>query len=265
MSRLNDAINTFYKMYRESGNPAGSPVTTREGAVRSGDCHDEADSRRGAASDGYPVDKSQPEDPMSPGWNGPADDDDDEEEAYAADEYSGGGATSEGEEEVDYFPMDGSGGDASGKMAYKNGRKGDGPKGLRDTGRSRAPESEGDMDPGGLMGADASEARSKVKIRCPHCDEKNTVRLPKHLTVVRSAYAGEADASEGKILRTQCGKCDETVRFHAPEGHAFVRRTGEAQRHFAQRYAYLTGRGGNPITRGLRSAREAFRRSYYGK
>jgi len=185
----------------------------------------------------------------------------------------------------EYFPTHG-GGDASGKMVYPGGRKGDGPRGLRDTGRSHAPEAEGDSrrgarsdgfpvdksDPGdpmdpGYNGEPLDQGRSKVNIRCPHCDEKNTVRLPKHLTVVRSAYAGEGEAyaSEGKILRTKCGKCAEMVRFHAPEGHRFVRRTGEAQRHFAQRYRYLTGRGGNPITRGIRSAREAFRRSYFGR
>ena len=240
-------FDSFLKRYRETINPSDSVQSGRFPNYEG----EQADSRRGAASGGYPVDKSQPEDPMSPGWNGDAGDDDDVEE-------------------IDYFPTSG-GGDASGKMAYKNGRKGDGPRGLRDTGKTRAPESEGgeayadegDMGSRG-SGFSSSEARSRVQVKCPHCGSGNRVRLPGHLTVVRSAYASEADASEGKILRTQCGSCAETVRFHAPEGHAFVRRTGEAARHFRQRYNYLTGRGGS-IVRGLRSAREAFRRSYFDR
>src|SRR6266478_7761759 len=87
---LSEALKAFSRAYHESA-PAAS-----------GQCHDEqemdvwpvkkygkneigsggyrildaeGDSRRGAASDGYPVDKSQPEDPMSPGHNGePLDD-----------------------------------------------------------------------------------------------------------------------------------------------------------------------------------------------
>jgi len=210
MSRLSDALRAFSKVYHEA-----APVSQ-------GDCHDESskeidvwplrrdpkntvsasgyrildaegDSRRGAASDGYPVDKSQPEDAMSPGWNGPGDDDDD---------------------------------------ALK----------------------------------DASAGRSRVKIRCPHCSEKNTVRLPRHLTLARmdETRTGEARTSEGKVLRTKCGKCAEDVRFHAPEGYSFQAKTSEAARHFAARYRYLTGRGGS-ITRGIRSAREAFRKSYWGR
>ena len=210
MSRLRDALKAFSKTYHEAA------------PVRDGDCHDEAeemdawplrrdpkntvssggyrvldsegDSRRGAASDGYPVDKSQPEDPMEPGWNGAAGDDDEQ-------------------------------------PALRQLRS------------------------------------AKVRVQCPHCDQTNTVRLPKHLQL---AYAGEGEdgeayASEGKsrILRTQCGKCGETVRFHAPEGHKFSNRESAAVSHFNDRYRYLTGRGGS-IVRGLRSAREAFRRSYFG-
>ncbi len=201
MSRLRDALRAFSKTYHEAA------------PVRDGDCHDEADaseidawpmkkygrneigsggyrildseddSRRGAASGTYPVDKSRPEDPMSPGYNGAALDDE-----------------------------------------QQNLRK------LRS---------------------------AKVRIQCPHCDQMNTVRLPKHLSLAE----GEAD---GKVLKTMCGGCSETVRFHAPEGYRFARRASEAERTFAARYRYLTGRGGS-IVRGLRSAREAFRKSYFDR
>jgi phage FluMu protein Com len=112
----------------------------------------------------------------------------------------------------------------------------------------------------------SEDGRSRVKIQCPHCDEVNRVRLPRHLTLARmdESKTGESKTAEGKILRTQCGKCDETVRFHAPEGYSFQAKTSEAARHFAARYRYLTGRGGS-ITRGLKSAREAFRRSYFDR
>jgi len=140
------------------------------------------DSRRGAGGPGYPVDKSDPEDPMEPGWNGDALDDEEE-------------------------------------------------RALR------------------------------VSVRCSACGETSKVRLPNHIRLAKTAYAAEGESGKGRIMRTRCA-CGETVRFHAPEGYAFAKRESAA---FMTRYNYLAGRGPNPIMRGLRSAREAFRRSYYGR
>ena len=69
---------------------------------------------------------------------------------------------------------------------------------------------------------------SKVKIECPHCDRENTVRLPPHLTVTRASRTGEGDGGQDKLLRTKCGHCGETVRFHAGEGFAFTKRESAA-------------------------------------
>src|SRR5689334_14632279 len=118
MSRLSDALKAFSKTYHEAA------------PVRDGACHDASemdawpmkrygkneigsggyrvldseggDSRRGAGGPGYPVDKSDPEDPMEPGWRGPALDDEDEDGGATGDDdenTSGlpGGATSEDE------------------------------------------------------------------------------------------------------------------------------------------------------------------------
>jgi hypothetical protein len=176
---------------------------------------------------------------MEPGFNGRALDDD--------------------EEEVDFWPV---------KQYGKNEIGSGGVRVLSGEDEAMTDEAMTDENDPGSRGPGFSEGRSRVNVKCPHCGEGNRVRLPKHLTVVRSAQTAqtdEAQTAEGKILKTRCAQCAETIRFHAPEGHSFVRRTGEAARHFNQRYRYLTGRGGNPVTRGIRSAREAFRRSYFGR
>jgi hypothetical protein len=143
----------------------------------------EGDSRRGARSDGFPVDKSDPSDPMDPGYNGDALDDHDDEEERAL----------------------------------------------------------------------------RVAVKCTRCGETSKVRLPGHIKL-RSAYADEAEGS-GRIMRTKCA-CGNVQRFHAPAGKVFDKRESAV---FFDRYLYDTGRGRNPLTRGISRAREAFRKSYFGR
>jgi len=120
------------------------------------------------------------------------------------------------------------------------------------------------LDDGGLDKLADARGLDKVNVRCPSCGETSKIRLPRHIKLAKTAYASETEG-KGRIMRTQCGSCSESIRFHAPEGMRFVNRESAAVRHFTQRYGYLTGRSRNPITRGLKSAREAFKRSYFGR
>lgn len=248
----------FLRAYREANDGGMALLNARDKAAKKSDAPRGSHDYRG--EDGRMDEGSQP---VSGGYAS-ADEGEDEDLSEAPGEF---------------FPRHG-GGDASGKMAYPGGRKGDGPAGFRDSGKRLAPEAEHDADDDSRRGASDGLTHSggagdtqpldqvrlgKVRVQCPACERENIVRLPKHLTVVRGAYAGEGEGG-GKLLKTQCGGCSENIRFRAPEGHRFANRESAAVSHFKQRYGYLTGRAGhNPIVRGLRSAREAFRRTYFDR
>jgi hypothetical protein len=116
VTKINKIGESFRRSYHRGESDMQRQVS-EAGAVASGQCHDESedeaeeehDSRCGA-SDGYPVDDGDPDDPMAPGFNGDAND---EEEAYgdgassisaggdmgSAGDGAPGGATSEDEAE----------------------------------------------------------------------------------------------------------------------------------------------------------------------
>ena len=175
--------------------------------VADGMDHDEEahDSRRGA-SDGYPVDKSDPEDPMSPGWNGDAvnDDDDDEGEAYAADAAEDDG--------------DGSMGGVGGSRMSP---------GMDVTSEDEDASAMQDM---------SSEAKMRAAFKCAKCNER--VMHP-----MRLAKTAEGEASSPVSAKCSKGHASEVA---PPAGFKFTNKATEAEAvaTFFQRYLREANRGG---------------------